>query len=284
FAPGSVWISYWDGSGIVTTGARVNGFNSVGSFGSPLRVPGSSGGNFGDIAVGPSGQGMVTYQGNIEYGGPATIWVNTDPDGLGPAGFGPSIAVGNRSPNTNVGGHRFIPAQPHKGVSAEASLAWDRSGGPRNGRVYLAYTDAPSSFSNDLNIFMRFSDNNGTTWSAPIRANDDTGTNSQFNPALAVDHTTGQVALALHDARRSAGNNTAEIWGTVSTDGGQTFARNVQIGAGLSDVALTGSGEDFGDYDTMDFYGGNFYRSWADNNRGLGGNPDWPRFDIATAR
>ena len=30
------------------------------------------------------------------------------------------------------------------GVDAEANLAWDRSGGPHNGRAYLLYTDAAS--------------------------------------------------------------------------------------------------------------------------------------------
>jgi len=56
-----------------------------------------------------------------------------DPDGLGPAGCGKRIFV----TATHVGGFDFIPAQPDRSVDAEPGLAWDRTGGPHAGRVYL---------------------------------------------------------------------------------------------------------------------------------------------------
>src|SRR6185436_168207 len=99
-------------------------------------VPGSSG-DFGDIAIGPSGQVMVVYQNNGSGEGPDTIRASVDPDGLGPMGFGAQISV----TATNVGGFDTIPAQPQRTVDAESGLAWDRTGGTHNGRVYLVYTD-----------------------------------------------------------------------------------------------------------------------------------------------
>jgi hypothetical protein len=61
YAPGSVWITYLDGvNGLVAQGAAVYGFGSVGAFGSAQTAPGPSG-DYGDIAVGPNGQILVTY-------------------------------------------------------------------------------------------------------------------------------------------------------------------------------------------------------------------------------
>src|SRR5262249_20426288 len=154
------------------------------------------GGSFGNIAIGPSGQVMVTYQSPSGGQGPSTIYVNLDANGLAAGGFGSRIKV----TTTNVGGFDYIPAQPDRSVDAEANLVYDRSGGAHNGRVYLVYTDESPNESNNTDIFERYSDNNGTTWSAPLRVNDDTGTNSQFLPMIAVDQTTGNVAIAWYDA------------------------------------------------------------------------------------
>src|SRR5207249_8465171 len=162
-------------------------------------------GNFGDIAVGPNGQVVVTYQDPAGVTPPATIFVHTDPDGLGPQPFAPRVAA---TP-TNVQGFRNIPAQPNRSVDAEATLAFDRSGGAFNGRLYLAYTDAPTTTSNDTNIFVRVSDNNGATWSAPVLVHE-VNTNSQFLPGMAVDQTTGNLAVGWYDARNSAANTTAQ--------------------------------------------------------------------------
>src|SRR5207237_8664526 len=64
--------------------------------------------------------------------GGGRLYVNVDPDGLGPAGFGAhSVFVAE----THVGGFDFIAAQPDRSIDAEPGLAWDRTGGPHNGRV-----------------------------------------------------------------------------------------------------------------------------------------------------
>ena len=69
-----------------------------------------------------------------------------------------------------------IPSRPskHAQVGAEANLAWDRSGGLHNGRVYLAYTDSPAPGNQDTKIFLRYSDDNGKTWSDRVKVSDDT--------------------------------------------------------------------------------------------------------------
>ncbi len=225
---------------------------------------------------------MAVYQENNGGDAPAQMFVSVDPDGLGPQGFGPQINLGT----TNVGSFDHITPQPDRSIDAEMNIAWDRSGGSHNGRVYLVYTDEIPDESNDTDIFLRYSDDSGKTWSAEQRINDDPVGNgkAQFFSAIAVDQSTGDVAITWLDARNSPGNNKVQTWGTVSQDGGVTWEPNVQISAGTNDGLVDGF--NFGDYDRMDFVNGVFYRSWADNSNSTGDNPAGAggNFDIYSAK
>jgi hypothetical protein len=270
YAPGSVWITY---SGGTAQGAPVYGLGDVGLFSAPEY--GLPGGTYGDIAVGPNGELMITYQSNPGGAGPDTISVNLDPDGLGPAGFNAGVTA----TATQVGGLAPIPAQPHRTIDAEAGLAWDRTGGLHRGRVYLVYTDRPSTASADTDIYLRYSDDNGATWTSPLRVNDDAVGNgkSQFLPRIALDQTTGYLAISFYDCRNSSGNNTAEYWATASLDGGASVLPNVKVSGGMSSANVTAVSTykfDFGDYSGLAFYGGVFYPCWGDNSNSTGNNPE----------
>ena len=184
---GSVWVD-WNSSGnMVARGAPVTGLGTWGPFDAQQAIP-SATGSFGGIAVGPGPNGgkvMVTYQNPTGGQGPATIYVNVDADGLGAGGFGARITV----TTTNVGGFDFIPAQSGRSIDAEAGLVWDATGGPFNNRVYLVYTEETVNENNDTEIYLRTSTNDGTTWSAPVRVNDDPlgPIRSQFLPYIALD-------------------------------------------------------------------------------------------------
>jgi Regulator of chromosome condensation (RCC1) repeat/Immunoglobulin domain len=284
---GSVWISYTDPSNrLVAHGAAVTGLGAVGSFGSPEAAPGgTSGGDFGDIAIGPNGEVMVVYQNNGSGPGPDSIKINLDPDGLGPAGFGPAVTA----TSTQVGGWTYIPAQNNRSVDAEAGLAWDRSGGPHNGRIYLMYTDRPNTSSADTDIYVRYSDDKGTNWSPRVRVNDDTVGNgkSQFLPKIALDQSSGNIAVCFYDCRNSTANNRAEFWASASLDGGLTFVPNAKVSMGQSNSGAPGTGGfDFGDYTGLAFFGGVFYPCWADNSNSTGDNPAGANnaLDMYTAR
>src|SRR5262249_21669082 len=97
---------------------------------------------------------------------------------------------------------------------------------------------------------------------------------SHFWPAIAVDQTTGAVGITWYDTRNSGpANNTTQVFGTASFDGGVTWCPNIQISAGTSQGTAAGSFE-YGDYDRMDFYNGVFYRTWADNSNITSDNPN----------
>jgi hypothetical protein len=224
--------------------------------------------------------------------GGGKVFVNLDPDGLGPKGFGDRIFV----TETHIGGFDFIPAQIDRSVDAETGLAWDRTGGSHAGRVYLVYTAEVKNESDNTDIFVRYSDNNGLTWSQAVRVNDDQTTNSQFLPKISIDPTTGNLAVAWYDARNDSGaggagdtdgiaNDDAQFWGSFSTDGGVSFAPNLQISAGTSNSHVSHNGIDFGDYSGLSFFGGVAHPAWSDNSNSTGNNPDGSLFklDIYTA-
>ena len=294
--PGGTWFVYkmfsQGGQLLQVRGLPVSGLGQFGPLSAPQSVPGSKYGSFGDIAVGQNGQVLTTHQDNIPTQGPSTIWTNLDPDGFGPDGFGDARAA----TATNVGGFDYIPPQARRSVDAEAGLAYDRSGGAHHGRVYLLYTDEQSNESNNTDIWVRHSDDDGATWSAPVRVNDDAGTNSQFNPHIAIDQATGFIAVGFHDARNDLGNggsgdtngipnDDAQYFVAVSRNGGASFSANVQVSAGTSNAEAAHNGVQYGDYTGLGFAGGIIHPAWADNSDSAGGNPDGAldRFDVYSA-
>jgi len=293
---GSVWVSYtvYPSTTVQATGAPVTGLGQHGDFGTPESVPTSFGkGNYGDTAVGPDGHVMVIYQDQTNGQGGSRVYTAVEPDGLGEAGFdNPRFFARSR-----VGGFDYLPVQPDRSVDAEANLGWDRSGGPHDGRVYAIWTQEVKNESDNMDIMFQYSDDNGTTWSPAVGLNDDTGTNSQVNPAIAVDQATGSVGVSWYDARNDQGNggfgdtngipnDDVQIWATFSTDGGVTFVPNFQVSAGTSNSADTESSFDFGDYTHAAFQSGSFYPAWSDNSNSTGDNPDGTlhQLDLYTAK
>src|SRR6266513_2966769 len=192
---GSVWVDWNQNGSMVARGAPVTGLGTWGPFNAQQSIP-SAAGSFGGIAVGPGPNGgkvIVTYQSPTGGQGPATIYANVDAAGLGAGGFFARITVSA----TNVGGFDFIPAQSGRSIDAEAGLVWDATGGPFNNRIYLVYTEETVNENNDTDIRMRTSTNDGATWSAFVRVNDDPATNSQFLPYVVLDPTTGTVAVGF---------------------------------------------------------------------------------------
>jgi hypothetical protein len=293
-AKGEVWVVFNAGGPIFATGAPVSGLGQIGAFLPGQVVPGTNNCDYADVAIGPSGQVMqaCTVAGMSQGQGSGKIFVNLDPDGLGPAEFGDSVFV----VQTHVSGFDPIPAQPDRTVDDEPGLAWDRTGGPHDGRVYLVYNAVQAKGGNDLDVFVRFSDDNGATWSAGVRVNDDQTTNSQFLPKISLDPTTGNVAVVWYDARNDLGtggpgdtdgipDDDAQFWGAFSTDGGLSFTPNFQISAGSSNAKDSGSLFDYGDYIGLAFFGGVAHPAWADNSNSTGNNPDGAlhQLDIYTA-
>lgn len=270
-----------DGGGQVVSYLEVDAAGPIGTFTNLISVTNSSSGitgQFSDIAIGPGGKVAIAYVNAKTTEGPDNIYFNLDPDGIGPNGFGARQIV----TSTNVGAFDTIPAQPNRTVDSQPDLEWDCSGGINNGRLYLLYTEEFGAESNDFNVMLRYSDNNGSTWTSAKQIND-ASTLSQFLPHMSLDQSTGYVAFSWYDCRNDPSNVQTEFWGSVSLDGGQTFKTNFKLSGGKSTFGT--SGFDYGDYTGIGFAGGRFVSAWGDNSNSTLDNPNsTSAMDVLTAR
>lgn len=290
---GEVWVIWNQSNQMVARGAAVTGLGAanIGAFGALQTIPGTTSCSFGDIAIAPNGAVVQVCENPSAGLGPANLLVNTKADGLGPNPFAATVTA----TSTNVGGFEPIPAQSRRTIDAEAGLAYDRNAtSPHFGRLYLVYTDETAVGSGDTNIMVRFSDNDGATWSnPPIRVNDDATSRSQFLPRIASNRLSGNIAVCWHDARNSATNTTMQEFCSIATPTGATptFMANAQISDGTSDgngsnPPVTGQADiQFGDYSGLTYFQGLAHPAWADDSNSTADNPDGTsRYDAYTDR
>jgi hypothetical protein len=169
-----------------------------------------------------------------------------------------------------------IPAQSRRRVLIYVSAgAWRAAG--RN-LVYAAWTDLnvagckiggaanPATACKTRVWFTRSADG-GRTWEAPRKVNDNPRTlNDQFNQALAVDEATGTVAVVYYDTAADPGRRKAHVWYQSSYDFGATWTAPFQVTTAATDEGAPGSevGNQFGDYNGLSGFGGQFFPSWTD--------------------
>ena len=90
-----------------------------------------------------------------------------------------------------------------------------------DGTIYISWTDSAAG---NENIVVSHSVDGGSTWSAPVRVNDDPGTARQWMPDVAIDPD-GRLHVAWEDDRTGQHN----IYYANSTNGGVTFGPNVRV-------------------------------------------------------
>lgn len=102
----------------------------------------------------------------------------------------------------------------------------DRSGGPRNGWIYIVTNERFTPPATDLaDVILHRSTNGGITWSTGIRVNQDTPGNGKYQvfPAIRVDES-GAVNIVYYDSRNIPTNDSVEVFVSRSIDGGNTWA------------------------------------------------------------
>jgi hypothetical protein len=252
----------------------------------PVQVS-ADGGNIHSIpAVDSQGRAFIIWD-DFSTPGQTSVRVSQSVDGGVTWGAETTAAVTSINPFQDTtagggGGKYFIPAQPNRGIQTLGGFDIDRSGGPFDGRMYLAFLDqdrdeaAGAARHNNINVYLTFSDDQGATWSEAVEVQDVDTTNSSLFPRLAVDQSTGNVAITFYDGRNAgAGNQLMEYWGVLSDPGGQSFTPNFMISQGQSNMgAGQGDGFYYGDYTGLSFEQGRLAAIWADNSNSAGDNPD----------
>ncbi len=108
----------------------------------------------------------------------------------------------------------------------------DNSYGTYRGRLYCVYaSNDPPGSGNKPDIWSRYSDDGGSTWSTDVIVNDDANTtqHNQWHPAMWCDKETGRLYVQWMDTRDTPTSDSALIYATYSDDGGETFVENQPI-------------------------------------------------------
>jgi hypothetical protein len=139
----------------------------------------------------------------------------------------------------------------------------DISNSPYRGYIYVVWSDQRNG-ATDTDIFMARSTNGGTSWSAPIKVNNDNTTRHQFFVWSTVDPSTGHLWFVFYDRRNTTGAAT-DVFVAKSTDGGTTF-ENFKV----SETSFTPtSSVFFGDYTNIAAWNGKIYPIWMRLNSGI---------------
>jgi hypothetical protein len=220
------------------------------------------------VAFSPSGAVDVTFEffsQGITFGGREILFTQASSLANAIAGnFGPFspvaslLGVGD-SFELQGGFRAFIDLQ---------GMAVDRSGTATNGNIYIVWHDTDLVYSAQLfsgvpyaysDAWISRSSDNGATWSSPTQVDtnreplvDGLGTDS-FMPGVAVDNTSGEVAVCWYDRREDPSNYEVDRFCGESTDAGESFTNTRITPEGFP--AIHGTDDQvnpqyMGDYDT----------------------------------
>ncbi len=240
------------------------------------------------VAVGPNVSGPIDTSGGCVYvvthsgtnaAGIYTFYVSKD--------GGLTFTLKSANQFSNLIGTELSGRSTVQGMRCRPypMIAADNSFGPNRGRFYLVYaSNSPAGNGNKSDVFLRYSTDQGATWSSPRVVNDDANTqnNFQFHPAIWCDKQTGRLYIKFYDTRLVPTSDSMDVYATYTDDGGETFAPNQRLTNRTFKINISGAaGPTYrGDYDAIT---SNRYASmavWADFRNGnyLGMTAYFPDF------
>ena len=185
----------------------------------------------------------------------------TDKSTNGGATWGTDHVVTNYRINT---GTFFIsiPPQPDRGVLPMPMTTVAPAGTACAGRLYVTYYDK-STIGANTNVYERYSDDGGTTWSSEIQVNDGSTTAYHFHPAIAVSKN-GTVGISFYDTRNDPTNKKTDQYISFSTNCGVSWSANQKLTTAMSDESGAGDPNDYGDYQGLSAW--TFFQAvWTDS-------------------
>jgi hypothetical protein len=145
--------------------------------------------------------------------------------------------------------------------------AIDNSGGPYDGRLYVAFTASESVDPSIFDVFVMYSDDGGLTWSTPntVHSNGSDGT-QQFYSSLYVNNE-GVLVIDWYDRRNyPTGSLNTDFYLGISTDGGNSFSE-IQLNSVSMDWQFAneaGDGFGIGEYHQLVATDHCAFAFWAD--------------------
>jgi len=157
------------------------------------------------------------------------------------------------------------------------SMAVDTSCGPNRGKIYVVWanlgTPPPGNNSgNDMDVYLISSVNDGTTWSAPIKVNQDAAGlgKEHYFPWVTCDPSTGDVSVIFYDDRNVVNDSQVEVFVATSSDGGSTWSDFRVSDTPFTPAPIGGitAAGYFGDYIGIASRRGTVYPVWTGNPSG----------------
>ncbi|MFN0158129.1 MAG: FlgD immunoglobulin-like domain containing protein [Bacteroidota bacterium] len=151
---------------------------------------------------------------------------------------------------------------------------------PITGNIYVTYNNDGAG-ADRADVFLVQSTNGGTTWSSPVKVNDDATTTDQWQPTIAVTPSGSTIGIFYYSRQEDAvDNNLFKYYGRTGSISGSTITFTPSFP--VSDVAsLPEFGRDavintvyMGDYNHVSATASAFHVVWSDNRDDLsGGSP-----------
>lgn len=158
-------------------------------------------------------------------------------------------------------------------VNSFPCMAVDISNGSHRGNIYVVWANigVPGvNTGSDVDSYLIRSTDNGLTWSAPIRINQDTpglGKKHYF-PWIACDPSNGDLAAVFYDDRNVSASQ-CETFSAISRNGGTTWEDFKVSDVAFTPTPIPGLAPGyFGDYLAIAVDKGMVYPCWTDNRSG----------------
>jgi hypothetical protein len=157
-----------------------------------------------------------------------------------------------------------IPPQPDRCV-VPMPFSTVVPGGTHAGRLIVTYPDK-SATTSDWDVFVRYSDDGGVSWSPEVEVDVESVNAYQFFPAITASPT-GVVAVTWYDTQNDQpSNHKTDRYIAYSLDGGDTWTAPQKLTTAMSDESGAGDPNDYGDYEGVDAAtNGSFFAVWCDS-------------------
>jgi hypothetical protein len=154
------------------------------------------------------------------------------------------------------------------GLLGQTSIDIDRSGGAGDGNLYLAASVTRISVVDSGDVMFSRSTDDGLTWSAPVRINDDVSNeNIQWMATMSVAPN-GRIDVIWLDTRDNPGSDNSALYYSFSTDQGTTWSPNEKLSPSFNPHLGYPDQEKMGDYFDMMSLNDGAYLAWANTLNG----------------
>lgn len=263
----------WDAAsgGSASGGIRVGASSDGGATFTVTRAddPQGPGRSIGAVPfVGTNGELYVAWNDYVQN----TIEFNVSLDGG--QTWGAQRTVASKKIPFDIG----IPAESFRRALVYPACDVDRSNGSHRGRLVCSWTDLAAN-GKVTDIFTSFSDDQGSTWSAPRSTTDQFAfLVDRFNQWLSIDPTNGVVNVSFYDTRNdtTGSRHMTDTYLSRSSDGGASYGANVRASTassnehdcnGVFPCSSINYGNQQGDYEGVVAFGGVAYPIWTDSRR-----------------